>query len=199
MENTLPKKPSIVAPTSPVITWVITGAGCLIVMAGGIYLGLGAGKRLTPIISDKLPIPTYSISQPMPTTSEARPSESLIPAPTETPIITVATTPPPDSADEGTYILDFSDTRAVNRDDLTSLTPQELKIARNEIYARHGRTFVHKDLSCYFAKQPWYSVDSDYSDSNLSDLEVKNAATILNYEKSIASHLVAKDSGCNNL
>lgn len=96
----------------------------------------------------------------------------------------------------GDYVLPFSGTRIVNNDDLAGLTPWELKVARNEIYARYGRSFVHKDLSCYFAKQSWYSIDPDYSDVRLSKIDVKNASLILNFEKSINSPLVAKDSGC---
>lgn len=104
------------------------------------------------------------------------------------------------SSDENTitgdYILPFSGTRIVNNDDLTGLTPWELKVARNEIYARYGRPFVHKDLTCYFAKQSWYTLDSNYSDESLTEIDVKNVSVILNFEKSINSPLVAKDSGC---
>lgn len=106
------------------------------------------------------------------------------------------TTPTDQDVIKVDYILPFSGTRIVNNDDLTGLTPWELKVARNEIYARYGRSFVHKDLSCYFAKQSWYSMDPDYSDDSLSEIDVKNASTILNFEKSINSPLVSKDSGC---
>jgi len=106
-------------------------------------------------------------------------------------------TPPSDEdTDTEVYILPFSGTRLVNTGDLKSLSPWELKVARNEIFARHGRSFVHKDLTCYFAKQSWYSSDPNYSDESLSQIEVKNASTILNYEKSINSSLVSRDSGC---
>ena len=93
-------------------------------------------------------------------------------------------------------IFPDSNTREIIEAELLDLTPWQLKVARNEIYARHGRPFIHKDLSCYFAKQSWYILDPDYSDESLSKLELTNANTVLDYEKSIASPLIAKDTGC---
>jgi len=109
----------------------------------------------------------------------------------------VSPTPPSDDETEAEgYILPFSGTRLVNTDDLKSLSPWELKVARNEIYARYGRSFIHKDLSCFFSKQSWYVIDPDYSDNSLSDIDKSNISTILSYEKSVNSPLLAKDSGC---
>lgn len=110
-------------------------------------------------------------------------------------------TPPPDQknlqiSDQNDYVLPFSNSRSVTREDLAGLTDWQLKVARNEIYARHGRTFVHKDLSCYFDKLSWYEIDPEYSENKLSSLEVSNAVFILNYEKEINSTLIDKDTGC---
>jgi len=116
--------------------------------------------------------------------------------PTKDPFVSLTPSPTGEEKATGEYILSFSDTRLVTTGDLKGLTPWELKVARNEIYARHGRSFVHQDLSCYFTKQTWYTQDPDYSDENLSTVEVKNASTILAYEKSINSPLISKDSGC---
>lgn len=103
----------------------------------------------------------------------------------------------PTTQNEGLYILSFSNVRAVTTTDLENLTPWELKVARNEIYARHGRPFVHQDLTCYFAQQAWYQLDQDYQKGSLSELETSNAVFILNYEKAINSPLINTDSGCN--
>lgn len=97
----------------------------------------------------------------------------------------------------GNYIIADSNTRLISQSELTSLTPWQLKVARNEIYARHGREFVHKDLQCYFTKKSWYKIDSSYSDSMLSSIENKNVAMILNYEEETSSPLLRVDSGCN--
>ena len=110
-------------------------------------------------------------------------------------------TPPRDTElvqklDEKDYILSFSNSRKITRDDLVGLTDWQLKVARNEIYARHGRDFVHQDLSCYFDKLNWYKIDPEYGESKLSSLEISNAVFILNYEKEINSSLIDKDTGC---
>jgi len=94
------------------------------------------------------------------------------------------------------YVISDSNTRVISESELTSLTPWQLKVARNEIYARHGRPFVHKDLQCYFAKQSWYTEDPNFSENSLSAVENKNVNTILDYEKKINSPLYQKDSGC---
>jgi len=113
----------------------------------------------------------------------------------------VQPTPPRDTElvqklDEKDYILSFSNSRKITRDDLVGLTDWQLKVARNEIFARHGRAFVHQDLSCYFHELAWYEIDSEYSENLLSPLEVSNAVFILNYEKEINSSLIDKDTGC---
>ena len=94
------------------------------------------------------------------------------------------------------YLISDSNSRVISESELQNLTPWQLKVARNEIYARHGRAFVHKDLSCYFANQAWYSVNPSFSSSLLSYTENQNIATILNYEKKANSSCLSKDSGC---
>ena len=95
------------------------------------------------------------------------------------------------------YVISDSSTRVISESELTDLSPWQLKVARNEIYARHGREFVHKDLQCYFAKKNWYLIDSNFSESMLSTTENKNVATIKAYEEKISSPLANKDSGCD--
>jgi len=94
------------------------------------------------------------------------------------------------------YIISDSDTRVIATTELTNLTPWQLKVARNEIYARHGREFVHQDLKCYFATKSWYSVNPSYSDGLLTSTDSKNIATILAYEQNTNSPLLQVDSGC---
>jgi hypothetical protein len=94
------------------------------------------------------------------------------------------------------YVIPDSSTRLIFKSELTPLTPWQLKVARNEIYARHGREFVHQDLSCYFATQNWYSVDPDYQESSLSSIENQNVKVILDYEEEIDSPYLRVDSGC---
>lgn len=53
-------------------------------------------------------------------------------------------------AAENEYILPDSDSRAYTYDELSSLSNDELRLAINEIYARHGRIFDAADLQNYF-------------------------------------------------
>lgn len=109
----------------------------------------------------------------------------------------VATKTSTTSTNSSDYIISNSDTGVITESELTSLTPWQLKVARNEIYARHGREFVHKDLQCYFAKKSWYKIDSGFNESSLSTTENKNVATIKTYEDETSSPLASEDSGCD--
>jgi hypothetical protein len=95
------------------------------------------------------------------------------------------------------YVIADSNTRIISESELFNLTPWQLKVARNEIYARHGRAFVHKDLQCYFGEQSWYQIDPSFNNSYLSSIENKNIATILSYETKINSPYLRYDSGCH--
>lgn len=103
----------------------------------------------------------------------------------------------PTTAATGDYVIAYSSERIINGDELINLTPWQLKVARNEIYARHGRPFVHKDMQCYFAKKSWYKVDANYDASSLSYIENTNVAMIQAYEQATNSPLASSDSGCN--
>jgi len=101
------------------------------------------------------------------------------------------------NATSGDYIISDSDTRKISESDLTSLSAWQLKVARNEIYARYGRPFVHKDLQCYFAKKSWYTEDSSATNPTLTSIESANVATIQAYEEKTGSNLASTDSGCD--
>ena len=89
-------------------------------------------------------------------------------------------------AAEDDYVLPDSDKALLTNADLDGLTQEELRIARNEIYARHGRTFNDPQLQAYFNACDWYEgtiSPSDFQDSSLSDLERANRALIVAYEE----------------
>ena len=86
---------------------------------------------------------------------------------------------------ENGYILENSDTQELTKEDLTGLSAYECKLARNEIYARHGRRFDDEELQAYFDSQTWYSgviSPADFDESQLSEIEVKNRDFIVEYE-----------------
>ena len=65
-------------------------------------------------------------------------------------------------------------------------TPAELRLLRNEIFARHGRIFKTPDLQDFFPKQSWYKPDSKYSEAALSNEERELAQKLLSLEKNPA-------------
>ncbi|COQ13887.1 Predicted membrane protein [Streptococcus pneumoniae] len=79
------------------------------------------------------------------------------------------------------FIFPDSDIRKLTSADLTYLSKEQLKIARNEIYARHGHIFQTKDMQAYFAKQSWYR-ENPYFTGTLTDIETYNIELIKSRE-----------------
>jgi hypothetical protein len=73
-------------------------------------------------------------------------------------------------------------TKDMSERDLAGLFPEIARRLRNEIFARHGRTFKDPHLQSYFASQEWYHPDSRFDPRSLSPIETANVKTILNYE-----------------
>lgn len=67
-------------------------------------------------------------------------------------------------------------------EDLIDLTGRDLKIMRNEIYARHGYIFKTNDMIDYFSNQQWYEPVNKDVTSMLTNIEKENAEYIKNYE-----------------
>ncbi|MBR4025997.1 MAG: YARHG domain-containing protein [Lachnospiraceae bacterium] len=83
------------------------------------------------------------------------------------------------------YLLPDSNSRYLTKSDIRHLSKAELRLARNEIYARHGRKFADETLQAYFDSQDWYSgiiSPDNFSEDVLNDYERKNAELISNYE-----------------
>ncbi|OON99000.1 MAG: hypothetical protein ATN35_02630 [Epulopiscium sp. Nele67-Bin004] len=91
---------------------------------------------------------------------------------------------------EAVYMVPESNSKYLTADDISHLSAAELRIARNEIFARHGRMFASADLQTYFTSQSWYngtvSADS-FSESVLNDMEKANVTFISNYESGSTS------------
>ena len=72
----------------------------------------------------------------------------------------VDNTPPaaaPPSADRSVgFIFPDSGSRRIAQRELDALSKGDLRIARNEIFARRGRYFKSTDLKQYFSQFPWY-------------------------------------------
>ncbi|MEH7097799.1 TcaA NTF2-like domain-containing protein [Neobacillus vireti] len=87
------------------------------------------------------------------------------------------------AVEPGDYILPNSDTTILTEADIANLTPEQLRLARNEIFARHGYEFKSVDLQNYFSQKSWYSPDPLFSESMISDIEKQNAELILSKER----------------
>ncbi|MCR5602531.1 MAG: YARHG domain-containing protein [Lachnospiraceae bacterium] len=84
------------------------------------------------------------------------------------------------------YILPYSSELRLYKSDLEDLTKDECRIARNEIYARHGRRFKDEELQRYFDSKDWYegTIDpDDFNERELSRTELDNLDLIMEYEK----------------
>lgn len=78
------------------------------------------------------------------------------------------------------YILPNSDKEPLTSYDLQNMSKEQLALARNEIFARHGYKFG-EPFKSYFESKSWYSVNPNYTDDmkELSPLERHNAKIIL--------------------
>ena len=78
-------------------------------------------------------------------------------------------------------------TNEIGDDFLGPLFAEDLRVLRNEIYARHGRLFKDAKLQKYFETQAWYKPNPDFKDDQLSEIEVKNLAKIREAEETATS------------
>lgn len=82
------------------------------------------------------------------------------------------------------HILPASDKRVVSEEDIANLTKGQLRLARNEIYARHGYGFKSQDLQTYFSSKSWYHPDPSF-DGSLNEVEKENVDFIKVREDSL--------------
>lgn len=86
---------------------------------------------------------------------------------------------------KGEYVIKNSDTKVIKAATLKKLSSDQLRIARNEIYARHGRKFQDEALQNYFNERSWYhgTIEPDsFDESVLNKIENKNIALICKAE-----------------
>ena len=85
----------------------------------------------------------------------------------------------------GDYILPGSDVRFLDKSDLRGMTADECRLARNELYARHGRLFDDEMLQEYFDGKDWYNghiLPADFDENILNEYEMYNRDLIVEYE-----------------
>ena len=75
---------------------------------------------------------------------------------------------------------------------LQGLSLYELRLLRNEVYARRGRQFRTEWLAQFFYSQPWYEPTEEFKEPELSEIERKNIETIVAYENRLHEELSTK-------
>lgn len=88
--------------------------------------------------------------------------------------------------------MELFEGRLISAQMLRGLSLNELRLLRNEIYARHGRQFQAVWLSQYFYSQTWYQPDEKFKDEDLSGPDKQNVETIVAYENKIHDDLGRK-------
>jgi serine/threonine protein kinase len=68
-------------------------------------------------------------------------------------------------------------------EDLETLTPTQLRILRNVVYARYGRVFQAPELQLYFQTRPWYHPRADFDERMLTENDSANANFVKTYEE----------------
>lgn len=171
-------------------------AGILLIAVVLFLTGVLGGKKENgdeaPVISqeqvnDKDKLETDLAEETLETTE---PVETATPKPTSTPTPKPTSTPKPTATPkpkDNTYIIENSDTYWLSEEDIIELdlTEKQYRLARNEIYARHGYIFKDKSLLKYFKKKAWYNptyTAEEFSESFLNDTERHNIELILKFE-----------------
>ena len=140
-------------------------------------------EKEEPTIENQIPEPT-----PEP---EAEPTPEPEAEPTPEPEVEPTPEPEPEPQPEVTpqsadYIFPDSNTRLLTREEVASKTKEELRIARNELFARYGVIFGSDDLDTYFRSKSWYkptmSVNEFYDRVEMNMIEEKNINLIREYE-----------------
>lgn len=109
------------------------------------------------------------------------------PSPVQVPVVDHTTGVNPASEADDYYVLPESSTRVYSASELSGLSDWDLKVARNEIFARHGRGFNDDALQAYFNSKSWYRQlytpeEYDALPDQLSETEHANVDVIKSLE-----------------
>jgi hypothetical protein len=172
---------------NPAVVYVLVALLALVVGGGIVALLLRPAAREETSSSPSTIAPrqdtaTTTASREPAAKDQALPGTGNLSSPTPAPLNTPRQSPTPVAATpaqggvQGNY--PEASTRNLNESELASKSCFELKIMRNEIYARHGYIFKTDDMRAYFSRQSWYKpVAADVS-GQLSGVEKRNAQQI---------------------
>lgn len=201
--------------TNPVLFMLIGAAAAVVVVAIVLILVffVFGNKPGQEEVTVPTPEPIASV-QPA-TTAEPTPDPTAEPTPEPTseptaeptpeptaeptPEPTAEPTPNPTPNDTG-YLIPDSNKRKLTYEDLEGMTHDEMVLARNEIFARHGRRFSTKWIQKYFDSQSWYrgTIDSqDFDNDTLSSVERYNVNFIKDHEDNASNLQNANQTAAN--
>lgn len=145
-----------------VVKWILAGVGVLALLAILIGLIVFCIKLKKDITKEPEPTP--------PVVEQQEEEEEL----------------PEETVDMSEYVLPNSDTVKYTREELDKLTLEELRLARNELFARYGTYFGVSDLDDHFKSKSWYtpkmSVSEFYDSIEMNEVELANLRLIRQIE-----------------
>ena len=112
---------------------------------------------------------------------------------TQTVTIPVEATELQQTQDDQYYLFEDSSYRLLEYEDISTISTADIRIAKNEIYARHGRQFVTDYIADYFNSKSWYqgTIDPDTFDAEqnsiFNEYELANISKIAEWEEQKAS------------
>lgn len=86
------------------------------------------------------------------------------------------------------YLLPDAAERILDRSEVEILSLQEVCYAKNEMYARHGRCFLSKELQEYFGSKSWYAgtvAPENFSDAVFNSFERQNLMLLVEVEENL--------------
>lgn len=88
--------------------------------------------------------------------------------------------------------MELFENKLITEQMLHGLSLHELRLLRNEIYARRGRSFQTMWLQQYFGSQMWYDPKEDFKDESISGTDKTNIETIVAYETKLHNSISNK-------
>ena len=114
----------------------------------------------------------------------SREQVQLVPDPTATPTPAAdAENPEQTDTQSGEYFFPDSNSRYLTDEDLAPYSYDQLELAKNEIYARHGRQFVTQRIADYFNSKSWYKGTVDPETFDAQQDSIFNEYEIANIQK----------------
>ncbi|MEK6335262.1 MAG: YARHG domain-containing protein [Acidobacteriota bacterium] len=88
--------------------------------------------------------------------------------------------------------MELFENKLISEAMLRGLSLHELRLLRNEIYARHGRIFKTMWIQQYFGGQSWYDPKEDFKDEEISGTDKTNIETIVAVENKLHNQIATK-------